>query len=185
MKEAKFKESRKEVINKASSLFRDRMALATEHVLQGAKVNLQSLLFHQQIIQKVSDFYCKQGQTSVFKLIMGRRRKNVESLTLQSELVLKHSLSMFESKQTHESIKRNPLPELKTIEDFLLKMLHRMKLANEVAICALIFIETLVVSSGSISLSQEEGEVQILWFNWRPIVFTAFLLATKYWEDIA
>lgn len=41
MKEARFKESRNEVIRKTSSLFSARMALATEHVLSGvAKVNL-------------------------------------------------------------------------------------------------------------------------------------------------
>ena len=67
------------------------------------------------------------------------------------------------------------MPPQKTIEDFIAIMLHRMKLANEVVICGLIFIEYLV----------EQGEVQILWFNWRPIVFTALLVAAKYWEDIA
>lgn len=44
-----------------------------------------------------------------------------------------------------KELKFESLPEEKTIELFIAKIFNQMKLANEVAICSLIFIETLVV----------------------------------------
>ena len=49
-----------------------------------------------------------------------------------------------------------------------------MRLSNEVCLLALIFIDRLV----------RIGSVQLLTINWRPILYTALLLAAKYWEDI-
>eukprot|EP00347_Sterkiella_histriomuscorum_P019477 403341485 len=65
-------------------------------------------------------------------------------------------------------------PNKKTIETFILKLINRMKLTNEVCLLALIFIERLI----------KKGGVQVLSFNWKPIVYTAILVAAKFWEDI-
>ena len=48
-----------------------------------------------------------------------------------------------------------------------------MNLSNEVSIIALIFIEKLI----------KQAQVQLLTINWMPIIYTALLLAAKYWED--
>mgnify|MGYP001605388028 CR=1 FL=1 len=50
----------------------------------------------------------------------------------------------------------------------------RMKLTNEVCLLSLIFIERLM----------KKGRVQLLSFNWKPILFTAILVAAKFWEDL-
>ena len=49
----------------------------------------------------------------------------------------------------------------------------RMSLSTEVCLLSLVFIEKLLKKAG----------VQLLTVNWKPIVYTAILLATKYWED--
>ena len=48
-----------------------------------------------------------------------------------------------------------------------------MSLSTEVCLLSLVFIEKLL----------KKGGVQLLTINWKPIVYTAMLLATKYWED--
>ena len=48
-----------------------------------------------------------------------------------------------------------------------------MQLSNEVCLLSFIFIERLL----------KKGGVQLLTINWRPIVYSAMLLATKYSED--
>jgi hypothetical protein len=49
-----------------------------------------------------------------------------------------------------------------------------MRLSNEVCLMSLIFIEKLL----------KVGNVQLLTINWKPICYTALLIAAKYWEDI-
>ena len=51
--------------------------------------------------------------------------------------------------------------------------MRTMSLSTEVILMSFIFIEKLL----------KKGKVQLLTINWRPIVYTAMLLATKYWED--
>ena len=51
--------------------------------------------------------------------------------------------------------------------------MSRMQLSTEVCLMSLIFIERLL----------KRGRVQLLTINWKPIVYTAMLLAAKYWED--
>lgn len=48
-----------------------------------------------------------------------------------------------------------------------------MYLSNEVCLLGLIFIERLI----------KMAHVQLLTINWRPIIYTALLIAAKYWED--
>ena len=48
-----------------------------------------------------------------------------------------------------------------------------MQLSTEVCLMSLIFVERLL----------KRGSVQLLTINWKPIVYTAMLLAAKYWED--
>ena len=51
--------------------------------------------------------------------------------------------------------------------------MQSMRLSTEVCILALIFVEKLI----------DKASVQILTINWSPIIYTALLLAAKYWED--
>jgi len=60
------------------------------------------------------------------------------------------------------------------IEKFISRIMREMRLSNEVCLLSFIFIERLV----------KKGGVQILTINWRPIVYSAMLIATKYWEDL-
>jgi len=65
------------------------------------------------------------------------------------------------------------IPQPAEIEKFAVKIMHAMKLSNEVCLLALIFIERLL----------KIGKVQLLTINWKPILYAAFLVAAKYWED--
>lgn len=52
--------------------------------------------------------------------------------------------------------------------------MQSMRLSNEVALLAVIFVERLI----------KLAHVQLLTINWRTIVYTSILLAAKYWEDL-
>ena len=75
------------------------------------------------------------------------------------------------STRVEEDISKIPQPG--EIEKFVVKIMHAMKLSNEVCLLALIFIERLL----------KIGKVQLLTINWKPILYAAFLVAAKYWED--
>jgi len=64
-------------------------------------------------------------------------------------------------------------PKTIEIERFIFKIMNSMRLSNEVCLMSLIFIERLLKTGG----------VQLLTVNWRPIIYAAMLIATKYWED--
>ena len=55
----------------------------------------------------------------------------------------------------------------------MLKIMQAMRLSNEVCLLALIFVERLL----------KVGRVQLLTINWKTILYAAFLVAAKYWED--
>ena len=50
-----------------------------------------------------------------------------------------------------------------------------MQLATECIIVALIYIEKIMTTS----------KIEIRFSNWRPLLFTSILLASKFWEDIS
>ena len=54
------------------------------------------------------------------------------------------------------------------------KIFDKMTLATECIIISLIYIEKLMIIS----------KIEIRYCNWRPLFFTAILLASKFWEDI-
>jgi len=54
-------------------------------------------------------------------------------------------------------------------------IIDRMQLATECIVISLIYIEKLMATS----------KIEIRNCNWKPLVFTAILLASKFWEDIA
>jgi len=49
-----------------------------------------------------------------------------------------------------------------------------MQLATECIMVSLIYLERLMTTS----------KIEIRFSNWRPLVFTSILLASKFWEDI-
>ncbi len=53
-------------------------------------------------------------------------------------------------------------------------IMDRMQLATECTVISLIYIELLMQTS----------RIEIRNVNWKPLVFTAILLASKFWEDI-
>ncbi len=57
---------------------------------------------------------------------------------------------------------------------FMRKTFDKMQLATECIIISLIYIEKLMIMS----------KIEIRYCNWKPIFFTAILLASKFWEDI-
>lgn len=65
------------------------------------------------------------------------------------------------------------IPKSKEIENYISRIMIRMRLSNEVCVLSFIFIEKLL----------KKGGVQLLTINWRPIVYSAILVAAKYWED--
>ncbi len=64
-----------------------------------------------------------------------------------------------------------------TLQEIIKWMRHiidRMQLATECIVISLIYIELLMQTS----------RIEIRNVNWRPLLFTAILLASKFWEDI-
>lgn len=57
---------------------------------------------------------------------------------------------------------------------FMRKILDKMQLATECIIISLIYLEKMMINGG----------LEIRYCNWRPLIFTAILLASKFWEDI-
>ena len=53
-------------------------------------------------------------------------------------------------------------------------VVDQMQLATECIVISLIYLEKLM----------REGRIEIRYINWRPLVFTSILLASKFWEDI-
>ena len=54
------------------------------------------------------------------------------------------------------------------------KIFEKMQLATECVIISLIYLEKIMIN----------GEIEIRFCNWKPLIFTAILLASKFWEDI-
>lgn len=50
-----------------------------------------------------------------------------------------------------------------------------MQLATECIVISLIYLETIM----------KQARIEIRNINWKPLVFTAILLASKFWEDIS
>ena len=57
---------------------------------------------------------------------------------------------------------------------FMRDIIDKMQLATECIVISLIYIEKIMVT----------GKIEIRYFNWKPLLFTAILLASKFWEDI-
>ena len=57
---------------------------------------------------------------------------------------------------------------------FMRKIFEKMQLATECIIVSLIYLEKLMINGG----------IEIRYCNWKPLLFTAILLASKFWEDI-
>ena len=57
---------------------------------------------------------------------------------------------------------------------FMRKVFEKMQLATECIMVSLIYLERLMTTS----------KIEIRFSNWRPLVFTSILLASKFWEDI-
>jgi hypothetical protein len=54
------------------------------------------------------------------------------------------------------------------------KIMDKMQLTTECIVISLIYLEQVMI----------KGKIEIRDFNWRTLVFTAILLASKFWEDI-
>jgi hypothetical protein len=57
---------------------------------------------------------------------------------------------------------------------FMKYVIDRMELCTECIVISLIYIEKLMATS----------KIEIRNINWKPLIFTAILLASKFWEDI-
>lgn len=54
-------------------------------------------------------------------------------------------------------------------------VMDQMQLATECIVISLIYLETIM----------KTARIEIRSLNWKPLVFTAILLASKFWEDIS
>ena len=57
---------------------------------------------------------------------------------------------------------------------FMRKIFDKMQLATECIIVTLIYLEKVMINGG----------IEMRYCNWKPLLFTAILLASKFWEDI-
>ena len=65
-------------------------------------------------------------------------------------------------------------PDGETVMRFIRNVMDKMQLTTECVVIGLIYIELVMLT----------GKIEIRDFNWKPLVFTAILLASKFWEDI-
>ena len=64
--------------------------------------------------------------------------------------------------------------EWQDVTKFMRFIMDKMQLVNECIVISLIYLEQVML----------QGKLEIRNFNWKPLVFTAILLASKFWEDI-
>jgi hypothetical protein len=57
---------------------------------------------------------------------------------------------------------------------FMRKIFEKMQLATECIIVTLIYLEKIMINGG----------LEMRFCNWKPLLFTGILLASKFWEDI-
>jgi hypothetical protein len=57
---------------------------------------------------------------------------------------------------------------------FMRKIFDKMQLATECIIVTLIYLEKVMINGG----------IEMRYCNWKPLLFTGILLASKFWEDI-
>lgn len=57
---------------------------------------------------------------------------------------------------------------------FMRKIFDKMQLATECIIVTLIYLEKIMINGG----------IEMRFCNWKPLLFTGILLASKFWEDI-
>lgn len=57
---------------------------------------------------------------------------------------------------------------------FMRKIFDKMQLATECIIVTLIYLEKVMINGG----------IEMRFCNWKPLLFTGILLASKFWEDI-
>jgi hypothetical protein len=60
------------------------------------------------------------------------------------------------------------------IVKFMRLIISKMTLASECIVISLIYLEKLMFTS----------KIEIRFINWEPLLFTAILLASKFWEDL-
>ena len=65
-------------------------------------------------------------------------------------------------------------PSKEDIMRFIRNVMDMMQLTTECIVIGLIYLELVMLT----------GKIEIRDNNWRPLVFTATLLASKFWEDI-
>ena len=156
--QSEYKINRKVMVDKVSKLIHMRITDFMKAILSCIDHKL-----HQDVTEN----------SMLFKeLNFGMKKWEVELPTTgYTNTIPMFSFSMREVKQPYEDLEKIPKP--REIETFMLRIIHRMQLSNEVCLLSFIFIERLL----------KRGGVQLLTINWRPIVYSAMLIATKYWED--
>lgn len=65
-------------------------------------------------------------------------------------------------------------PAVEDVMRFIRNVMDQMQLTTECIVIGLIYLEKVMLT----------GKIEIRDFNWKPLVFTATLLASKFWEDI-
>ena len=75
----------------------------------------------------------------------------------------------FEKVQYEETI-----TEVEDVMRFIRDIMDKMQLTTECIVIGLIYLEKIMLT----------GRIEIRDLNWKPLVFTAVLLASKFWEDI-
>ena len=65
-------------------------------------------------------------------------------------------------------------PGAEDVMRFIRDVMDKMQLTTECIVIALIYLEKVMLT----------GKIEIRDLNWKPLVFTATLLASKFWEDI-
>jgi len=78
--------------------------------------------------------------------------------------------SFFFEKVAYEDVH----PNVDDVIRFLRNVMDKMQLTTECIVIGLIYLEKVMLT----------GKIEIRDFNWKPLVFTATLLASKFWEDI-
>lgn len=121
----------------------------------------------------IRDTVSKPNMTTLVKCIAIALQSCVERGCQEAEPKLEDVFDESKHPISEEEVLEEEVPEVNTIFLFLAVMFNTEQLSAESGIMMLAYIDRIIATSG----------LTLHWSNWRRVVLSTLLLATKVWED--